>query len=277
MSNKPHTSLSSICLIIVLYLLQGMNLSLTGSIPLFLVARGATWTDQGTFHFAFYPFSFKLIWAPLIDALYSNRFGRRKSWLVPVQLTMAAVLLLLSFYIESLIAADRVALLMIIFLALIFLTATQDICVDGLAISLFAATNPQWTSTSETVGHTMGYFFGSSFLLTLESANFTNKFVRNPLSLPPQDYGLFSLEQFVRYAALAFLIVPAFLVIFVREKNQDSIVNGEEASRLSLKQTYLSVIKLFKKKCIRQLVHISLLAPLGLVATSYMTQVTLIR
>ncbi|CAF4937852.1 unnamed protein product, partial [Rotaria sp. Silwood1] len=56
-----------------------LTLGLTGTLPLILVAHGATWKDRGTFNFAFYPFSFKLIWAPLIDALYSKRFGRRKS------------------------------------------------------------------------------------------------------------------------------------------------------------------------------------------------------
>ena len=102
MASQSRTAVSSIILIFSLYVLQGVNLGLTASIPVFLIARGATWKDQGTFNFVFYPFSFKLLWAPLIDTLYSERFGRRKSWLIPVQLSMAAVLLLLSFYIESL-------------------------------------------------------------------------------------------------------------------------------------------------------------------------------
>jgi PAT family acetyl-CoA transporter-like MFS transporter 1 len=253
-----------------------MNLGITGSVPIILVAHGATWKDQGTFNFAFYPFSLKLIWAPLIDALYSDRFGRRKSWLVPIQLSAAGIFLLLSFFVESFIAASRVILLTAIFFGIVFLTATQDICVDGLAVSLFTATNPQWASTSQTVGQTMGRFFGFSFLLALESANFTNRFIRAPLSLPPQTSGLFSLEQFVRFAALAFLVVTTCLIVFFREKKEVSIVNGEETSRLSLFQTYLSILKLFKKKCIRELTFISLLAPIGLVAVNYMTRVALI-
>jgi PAT family acetyl-CoA transporter-like MFS transporter 1 len=271
-----HTSLSRICLILVLYLLQGINLGLAGSIPLFLIAAGATWKDRGTFNFAFYPFSLKLIWAPLTDTLYSVRFGRRKSWLVPIQLSVAGLFLLLSFYLESFIATNRVVLLTIIFFAIVFFTATQDICVDGLAISLFSATNAQWASTSQAVGQTMGRFIGSSFLLTLESANFTNRYIRQPLSLPPQTSGLFSLQQFVRTVALAFLIVTTCLAVFFREKQQVSTNNDEETSSLSLIETYLSIFRLFKKKCMRQLTLVSLLAPLGTVATGYMTQLALI-
>ncbi len=276
MPTNSRTSTSSICLTLVLYVLQGMNLGLTGSIPFFLIYFGATWKDRGTFNFSFYPFSLKLMWAPLIDVLYIDRFGRRKSWLVPIQLITAVILLFLSFYIESLVATNSIVILTVIFFTIIFLTATEDICVDGLAISLFAATNPQWASTSQAIGQTLGRFLGSSFLLTFESANFTNTFIRKPLSLPLQTSGLFSLEHFVRFVAVAFLIVTSCLIVFLREKEVLN-VNGEETNDLSLIKTYLSIIKLLKKKCIRQLTLVSLLAPIGLVAINYMTHLTLIR
>ena len=270
-------SATSICLIFVLYLLQGINLGLTASMPFFLAARGATWKDHGTFNFAYYPFSLKLIWAPLIDALYNKRFGRRKSWLVPIQSSVAGILLLLSFYVESLITASRVVLLTIIFFGIVLLTASQDISVDGLAVSLFATTNPQWTATSQTVGQTLGRLIGFSFVLTLESANFTNKFIREPLSLPPQASGLFSLEKFICYVAVAFLVVTICIAVFFREKPDVPIVDGEETSNLSLYETYLSIVKLFKKKCIREITLVLLLEPIGLVAVNYMTRVALIK
>lgn len=277
MPTKPHTSALSVFLIVVLYFLQGMNLGLTACMPIFLATRGATWKDQGTFNFAYYPFSFKLLWAPLIDAVYSNRFGRRKSWLVPIQLIMAGIFMFLSFYAQSFIDAGHVTLLAIIFFGIMFLTATQDICVDGLAISLFSATNSQWTSTSQTVGQTLGRFIGSPFLLTLESAKFTNSFIRKPLSLPLQPSGLFSLEQFIRFTSVSFLLVTTFLSICFREKKMIKNASGEEEASFSLRETYLSIWKLFQKKCVRHLTLFALISPIGLVAVNYMTRVTLIR
>jgi PAT family acetyl-CoA transporter-like MFS transporter 1 len=254
-----------------------MNLGLAYSIPLFLVYSGATWKDQGTFNFTFYPFSLKLLWAPLIDVLYIDRFGRRKSWLVPIQLITAGIFLFLSFYIESLISTNSVIILTIIFFFIIFLTATEDICIDGLAISLFAMTNPQWASTSQTIGQNLGQFASSSFLLTFESSNFTNRFIRKPLSLPLQSSGLFSLEQFVRFIAVTFLIVTICLIVFLREKQEVLNINGEKTNDFSVIKTYLSIIKLLKKKSIRQLTLVSLLSPIGLVAIQYMTELSLIR
>ena len=277
MASKSRTSVSSIFLVFSLYVLQGVNLGLTASVPLFLLDRGATWKDRGTFNFVYYPFSFKLLWAPLIDTLYSERFGRRKSWLIPIQVGMAGILLLLSFYIDSFLNVAGIAWLTAVFFAIVFLTATQDICVDGLAITLFAATNPQWASTSQTVGQTLGRFTGFSFLLTFESANFTNRFIREPLSLPLTASGLISIEQFVRLIAVAFLIVTVCLTLFLREKPENVDENGEETNRFSLKQTYLSMVMLCKMKCIQQLSLVSLLAPLGMVATNYMTSLSLVR
>jgi len=33
-----------------------------------------------------WPYSLKIMWAPLVDALYIQKVGRRKSWLLPVQI-----------------------------------------------------------------------------------------------------------------------------------------------------------------------------------------------
>jgi len=275
MTNKLSTPLWSIGLILTLYFLQGANIGIAASIPLFLVAHGATWRDQGTFNFCLYPFSLKLLWAPLIDSIYNRRFGRRKSWLIPIQLSAGAIFLILSFFIESLIVQRYVIWLAIIFFGIIFLTATQDICVDGLAISLFSATNIQWASTSQTVGQTLGRFFGFSFLLTFESANFTNQFIRKPLSIEPKDSGLFTLEHFIQFIASIFLLFTICLTILFPE-NKVITIDEEEREGLSLRETYLSILKLFKKKCIRDLTLVSLLAPIGMVAVNSMTRVRLI-
>ncbi|CAF1298887.1 unnamed protein product [Adineta ricciae] len=275
MVNKSGTSLSSICLITILYTLEGLNIGLMLSIPLFLIYYGATWKDRGTFNFTSYPFSMKLLWAPLVDVFYIKRFGRRKSWIVPTQLLTAVVLLIASFFIESLVVQNHVVILTIIFFIVVFLTATDDVCIDGFAITLFATTNPQWASTSQGIGQTFGRFLGSSFLLTLESANFTNKFIRAPLALPSQTSGLFSLAQFIRVVAVIFVLVT-ICVIFVREKQETVHADDHKASDLSLMKVYHSILKLLKKKCIQQLAIIMLLLPIPFVPFQAMSNLALI-
>lgn len=69
--------LGNVLLLLFLYVLQGIPLGLAGSIPLILQSKSVSYRDQAFFSFVFWPFSLKLLWAPLVDALYCSRFGRR--------------------------------------------------------------------------------------------------------------------------------------------------------------------------------------------------------
>ena len=48
----------------------------------FLLQAKASYTQIGIFSVALYPYSFKLLWSPVVDSLYTAAFGRRKSWVV---------------------------------------------------------------------------------------------------------------------------------------------------------------------------------------------------
>jgi MFS transporter, PAT family, solute carrier family 33 (acetyl-CoA transportor), member 1 len=179
---------------IVLYLLQGFILGLTASMPLFLASNKASWKQQGTFSLVNYPFSLKILWAPIIDVFYIKRFGRHQTWLLPIQMLIGTTLLIVSFHMTFLLTNLHIGLLSTVFMFIYFLTASQDIVVDGWSIVLFSASNLQWSSTSQTIGQTIGEFFGSTILVTLESGNFTNKYIRSPLSIPDRSYGLFTIN-----------------------------------------------------------------------------------
>lgn len=142
----------SITLLTFLYVLQGIPLGLAGSIPYLLSSRHVHYRDQAIFSFVYWPFSVKLLWAPVVDSVYFNRFGRRKSWLVPVQFLIGAFMLGLSPFIPQLLGEESEATtdseseptpvnvlpLTVIFFCLNFLAATQDIAVDGWALTMLS-------------------------------------------------------------------------------------------------------------------------------------------
>ena len=49
-------------LLFFLYFLQGMPLGLTGAVPFLMSSKKVSYSDQGNFSFAFWPFSIKLLW-----------------------------------------------------------------------------------------------------------------------------------------------------------------------------------------------------------------------
>ena len=181
---------ANVCLLLLLYVLQGIPLGLAAAIPMMLQNRGVTYSQQAEFSFAFWPFSLKLLWAPVVDACYVARFGRRKSWLVPVQYLIGLFLLVLSTRADALIGSEadkpNVAQLTTVFFSLNFLAATQDIAVDGWALTILQKRNVGHASTCNSVGQSAGYFLGFVVFIALESTEFCNKYLRTV----PESQGL---------------------------------------------------------------------------------------
>uniref|UniRef100_A0A915PYD8 Acetyl-coenzyme A transporter 1 n=1 Tax=Setaria digitata TaxID=48799 RepID=A0A915PYD8_9BILA len=187
----------SICLLLFLYLLQGIPLGLIAAIPLVLSSKNVSYSQQAIFSFAYWPFSIKLLWAPVVDSVYWKRIGRRKSWMIPCQYFIGIFMLLLSYKISEIMGDDdvdskppNVFLLMVLFLPLNFLAATQDIAVDGWALTMLSRENVGHASTCNAAGQTAGFFLGNVVFLTLDSPDFANRFFRDK----PQPFGLVNLS-----------------------------------------------------------------------------------
>jgi len=141
----------NIALLTLLYVLQGIPLGIAASIPYLLQSRHISYKEQAVFSFVSWPFSLKLLWAPLVDSIYLPAFGRRKSWLVPTQYMIGIFMFILSCSssVDEITkpaaanAADaagniNIRLLTGMFFMLTFLAATQDIAVDGWALTMLS-------------------------------------------------------------------------------------------------------------------------------------------
>ncbi|KAK6018036.1 hypothetical protein OSTOST_16428 [Ostertagia ostertagi] len=162
----------------------------------------------------------KLLWAPIVDSVYWRRIGRRKSWMVPCQYLIGLFMLVLSFRVpyvmgEETDAAPNVLFLMLIFLPLNFLAATQDIAVDGWALTILSRKNVGYASTCNAVGQTAGYFLGNVVFLSLESADFANTFIRSADNQKP--YGIIDLAGFCVLWGWVFIVSTTLVLQILRE------------------------------------------------------------
>ena len=144
-NNGLQGDYNNIMVLMCLYVLQGIPLGLGGSIPMLLQSRKVSYKEQALFSFIFWPFSIKLLWAPLVDSLYLKWFGRRKSWMVPTQYLIGIFMLVLSTRIDDLLGTEMeeagkvdIKTLTVVFFCLNFLAATQDIAVDGWALTMLS-------------------------------------------------------------------------------------------------------------------------------------------
>jgi len=76
----------------------------------FLLKSHSSYSDIAIFALSTYPYSLKLFWSPIVDSIFVQNFkigglnlslGRRKSWIVPIQMMLGAMLWVLSGRIED--------------------------------------------------------------------------------------------------------------------------------------------------------------------------------
>ena len=139
---KRNEDIGNICFLLFLYVLQGIPSGLSFSIPLILSSRKVSYADQGTFSFANWPWSMKLLWAPLVDSIYIKRIGRRKSWIVITLFLTGIIMVSFSSYANQLLDSKRVKqpkdiyILTLIFGTIVALVTTQDVVIDGWSLDL---------------------------------------------------------------------------------------------------------------------------------------------
>lgn len=249
----------NIALLFFLYLLQGIPLGLAASIPLLLQNRQVSYKEQAEFSFVYWPFSLKLLWAPIVDSLYSSRMGRRKTWLVPVQYALGLSMLFLSTRVETYLEGNgnpNIQMLTLVFFILNFLAATQDIAVDGWALTMLHRSNVGYASTCNSVGQTAGYFLGYVLFVAFESADFCNKYLRSV----PQPKGLLTLNGFLYFWGITFMLSTTLVWLLKREKLSSS---SEPEDDLSIAQTYKLLLKIFRLPTIQLTVVILMTARIG--------------
>ncbi|KAL2095660.1 hypothetical protein ACEWY4_007808 [Coilia grayii] len=270
--------LGSVLLLLFLYILQGIPLGLAGSIPLIMQSKNVSYKDQAYFSFVFWPFSLKLLWAPLVDAIYFQKFGRRKSWMVPTQYLLGIFMLYLSVTVESLLESDEhkgpdVITLTAVFFLLAFLAATQDIAVDGWALTMLSRENVGYASTCNSVGQTAGYFLGNVLFLALESADFCNKYLR----FEPQDKGIVTLSDFLFFWGIVFLVSTTLVAILKKENSQQQLKKKYREETQGVMETYKLLFSIVKMPTVFTFCSLLLTAKMGFSAADAVTGLKLVE
>ena len=194
-------------LLLVLYILQGIPMGLASSIPVLLKEQGMGYGAKAIFSNVTWPYSLKMLWAPVVDALYVPAWGRRKTWVVPIQLLVGWIMLLSGDLLDTLLKPQTtgdVVVLTVIFFAVYLLVATQDIAVDGWALTMLQPKNVGYASVANSVGQVVGSLSSYTLLLALT-----------------QD-GFVSVGQFMQVCGLVFVLVTVGVALVKSEKPEQA-------------------------------------------------------
>ena len=283
----PRQDRRNFLLLVLLYFLQGVPMGLaTGSVP-FLLKSHLSYGQIGVFSLASYPYSLKLLWSPIVDAVWSPTLGRRKSWILPIQTCSGIGMIYLGSRIKNMLvsagANDGSGVWSFTgwWFFLVFLCATQDIAVDGTyiflqtfknsykhfsgwALTLLSLPNLSYASTAQTVGLTAGHFLSYTVFLAFNSPDFANRWFR----ATPSDIGVMTLGGYLTFWGWSYLIVTLGLAMLKREektKEKDSIM-----------EVYRSMIGILKLKNIQSIIIVHLIAKIGFQANDGVTNLKLL-
>jgi MFS family permease len=268
--NLPPSDQRNFLLLCVLYFLQGVPMGLaTGSVP-FLLKPYLSYGQIGVFSLASYPYSLKLFWSPIVDAVWSPTFGRRKSWITPVQVIAGLAMIYLGRHIGAMMeeaganGGAGVWNFTYWWFMLVLFCATQDIAVDGWAITLMSPPNISYASTAQTVGLTAGHFLSYTVFLAFNSKDFANRWFRDV----PGEEGLLSLGGYLTFWGWAYLIVTLGLAFLKKEDHT--------RERDTIMDVYKSMWSVLKLRNIQTIIVIHLIAKIGFQANDGVTSLKLL-
>jgi hypothetical protein len=145
-----------------LYFVEGLPWGIQiVALPAILTEYGLSLTKIGFATALGLPWMLKIAWAPLVDRYGSRRFGRRRSWIVPLQLALAAAAVA-----AAALPLDRaLAPFLLVLLAMNAIAATLDIAVDGLAVDLLELGELGRGNVAQVVGYKLGMLAGGGVLV----------------------------------------------------------------------------------------------------------------
>lgn len=163
---SANTSGNRILLMLgALYVSQGLPIGLGFvALPVILRSQGASLEMIGLLGLLVLPWAAKFLWAPWVDRLDGGRWGPRRSWILPMQLGLAALLLGMALLPRS----EGIGAWMFGLLLLAnTLSATQDIATDGLAIERLQGRALGWANALQIGGFSVGMMLGGSLTVML--------------------------------------------------------------------------------------------------------------
>lgn len=155
-------TLPKLALLGSLYLAQGLPFGFFGNaLPALMRSRGIELSQISLTYLLAAPWALKFLWAPYVDRHGSDRIGRRKTWILPLQLASVALSLALA-YIDP--AWGLGAMMVALFLSNLT-AATQDIATDGLAVEMLEPAERGHGNGVQVAAYRVGMILGGGALL----------------------------------------------------------------------------------------------------------------
>ncbi len=138
----------------------------SGTLSLWLDAAQISYALIGVFSLVKTPYSFKWLWAPVIDRVnlpLFGRLGRRRGWALFTQLVMMAAIAMMA----SINPAEHTCWLAAVALVVVFASASQDVVLDAFRVESFRDKEQGAAAAVFVLGYRLGLIFSGAIALWL--------------------------------------------------------------------------------------------------------------
>lgn len=161
MTERTRGTVGRFTLLGTLYFAQGLPFGFfVQAVPILLRKAGYSLTAIGAAALLTLPWALKFVWAPFVDRYYSKRLGRRRTWILAMQLAATLVL----GAIALLPGSQELGVLMAAMAVLNLIAATQDIATDGLAVELLPPDERGLANGLQVAAYRVGMIVGGGLL-----------------------------------------------------------------------------------------------------------------
>ncbi|MDZ4211361.1 MAG: MFS transporter [Methylotenera sp.] len=159
---KQIQRLQRLTAILFLGFASGLPLALTGqAMQAWLTTDGVAIATIGFLALVGMPYTFKFLWAPLMDRFEPSWLGRRRGWLVLTQLFLAVSI----YYLSTISYTTSPATFAVIALLVTFLSASQDIVIDAYRTDVLEADERGIGASMSVLGYRMGMILSGGIAL----------------------------------------------------------------------------------------------------------------
>jgi MFS transporter, PAT family, beta-lactamase induction signal transducer AmpG len=156
-----------LAVILLLGFSSGLPLALTsGTLQAWMTVEGVSLATIGIFTLVGLPYTWKFLWAPLMDRFVPPFLGRRRGWLLVTQLALALSLAAMAML------SPRTDLTLLATLALVvaFASASQDIVVDAYRTDISSAEERGLAGALNVVGYRVAMLVSGALAFILAAA-----------------------------------------------------------------------------------------------------------
>ena len=157
-----QATIARLGLLATLYFAQGLPYGFfVQALPAIMREHGYSLSKIGLVALLALPWALKFLWAPVVDTKWWPRLGRRRTWILAMQLAGVCTLALLASLPSS------IPFLMIAMFVLNTIAATQDVATDGMAVELLPQRERGFANGLQVAGYRVGMVVGGGALLGL--------------------------------------------------------------------------------------------------------------